>query len=152
LHTGSFLVNPKETYIIDPEFSKLGPISFDLGMLLANLIMNNIVSEYHLRADTKKLEAFKRWINKTIETIWLETSRLFEANGKDVTKLKQETIGYCGIEIIRRIIGEAQIKDYLEIKDEHIRTRLERKSMQIAVNQLLDYGKSMEISYYLDQI
>ena len=31
LHTGSIMLNKKETYIIDPEFAFVGPFGFDIG-------------------------------------------------------------------------------------------------------------------------
>ena len=44
LHTGSIFVNQTETYIIDGEFAFMGPLGFDLGLLIANLITSYI---YH---------------------------------------------------------------------------------------------------------
>jgi len=40
LHTGSIMVTDDETRVIDPEFAFYGPISFDIGMLLANFWMS----------------------------------------------------------------------------------------------------------------
>lgn len=38
LHTGSILVNDKHARMFDVEFACVGPASFDVGMLLANVI------------------------------------------------------------------------------------------------------------------
>jgi len=35
LHTGSIMLNEKETYVIDPEFAFVGPFAFDIGALIA---------------------------------------------------------------------------------------------------------------------
>ena len=40
LHTGSIMVAENDTKVIDPEFAFYGPIGFDVGALLANLLMN----------------------------------------------------------------------------------------------------------------
>ena len=39
LHTGSVMVTVDDTRVIDPEFAFYGPMGFDIGMLLANLLM-----------------------------------------------------------------------------------------------------------------
>ena len=38
LHTGSVLLNVEDTRFIDPEFAFYGPIAFDIGAMLGNLI------------------------------------------------------------------------------------------------------------------
>jgi len=40
LHTGSIMINQDETYIIDSEFAFVGPMGFDVGALIANLVMS----------------------------------------------------------------------------------------------------------------
>ncbi len=39
LHTGSIMVTVSETRVIDPEFAFYGPMGFDVGAVLANLLM-----------------------------------------------------------------------------------------------------------------
>ncbi|MGL4820392.1 MAG: S-methyl-5-thioribose kinase, partial [Bacilli bacterium] len=39
LHTGSIFATPERTQVIDPEFAFYGPLGFDLGQFVANLIM-----------------------------------------------------------------------------------------------------------------
>jgi 5-methylthioribose kinase len=38
LHTGSLMCTPSSTLVIDPEFAFYGPIGFDVGSFLANLL------------------------------------------------------------------------------------------------------------------
>jgi 5-methylthioribose kinase len=40
LHTGSVMVTETDTRIIDPEFAFVGPIGFDIGAFLANLMLS----------------------------------------------------------------------------------------------------------------
>ena len=49
LHTGSIMVNHDETYVIDPEFSFYGPMAFDIGALLANLLLAFFSRDWHDR-------------------------------------------------------------------------------------------------------
>ncbi|MEH2534647.1 S-methyl-5-thioribose kinase [Bradyrhizobium sp. AZCC 1588] len=39
LHTGSIMVTESETKVIDPEFAFYGPMGFDIGAVIANLLM-----------------------------------------------------------------------------------------------------------------
>src|SRR5262249_5854361 len=39
LHSGSIMVTPSETYVIDPEFAFYGPIGFDVGAFIGNLYL-----------------------------------------------------------------------------------------------------------------
>jgi S-methyl-5-thioribose kinase len=39
LHTGSIMVTPDSTQVIDPEFGFYGPMGFDIGAFLGNLIL-----------------------------------------------------------------------------------------------------------------
>ena len=47
LHTGSIMVTETETKVIDPEFAFYGPIGFDVGAVLANLLMAYFASDGH---------------------------------------------------------------------------------------------------------
>lgn len=40
LHTGSIMVTENSTKVIDPEFAFYGPIGFDTGAFVANLLLN----------------------------------------------------------------------------------------------------------------
>ena len=40
LHTGSVMVNADDTRVIDPEFAFMGPMGFDPGAVIANLLLN----------------------------------------------------------------------------------------------------------------
>lgn len=151
LHTGSILINQENMYIIDPEFSKLGPVSFDLGMLIANLIMIRIASDFYLETEKTKQVNFKKWLTNVVEEIWIKVFPILGRDANHINTLKQETIGYCGIEIIRRVIGEAQIKDFTMITDLEKRAKLEMEALQIGVSQLLNYEKTYEISNYMTE-
>lgn len=51
LHTGSIMVSHDETYVIDPEFAFYGPMGFDIGALLANLLLAFFSREWHDRPE-----------------------------------------------------------------------------------------------------
>jgi 5-methylthioribose kinase len=72
--------------VIDPEFAFYGPMGFDLGAIIGNLLMSYLASAGHERAPGDR-RSFEAWILETIERLWAEFSRKFvelwrtEANG-----------------------------------------------------------------------
>ena len=45
LHTGSIMAEAGKTMVIDPEFAFYGPMGFDIGALLANLLLAYFASD-----------------------------------------------------------------------------------------------------------
>ena len=80
-YPGSWIYSDKRLHIIDPEFSFLGPCEFDLGVMAAHLIIT-----------TGQISLFE-YVCKIYH------------NNLDIVKAKN----FCGIEIIRRLIGLAQL-------------------------------------------
>ncbi|QHN92279.1 Methylthioribose kinase [Arachis hypogaea] len=69
LHTGSVMVTRESTQVIDPEFAFYGPMGFDIGAFLGNLILAYFSQDGHAdQANDQK--AYKEWILKTIEDTW----------------------------------------------------------------------------------
>jgi 5-methylthioribose kinase len=80
-YPGSWMQDGNRSYIIDPEFSFVGPKEFDLGVMAAHLIISN----------GKK---------NIVEQI---------CNAYPGTKSVKKVQNFCGIEIMRRLIGLAQL-------------------------------------------
>src|SRR5258708_3809648 len=76
LHTGSIMVTQSETKVIDPEFAFYGPMGFDLGAVLGNLIMSYLASVGHERSPGER-RSFEAWVLETIENVWAEFVRKF---------------------------------------------------------------------------
>ncbi|VAH53896.1 unnamed protein product [Triticum turgidum subsp. durum] len=69
LHTGSIMVTPDSTQVIDPEFAFYAPMGYDIGAFLGNLILAYFAQDGHAdEANDRK--AYKQWILKTIEESW----------------------------------------------------------------------------------
>ena len=47
LHTGSIMLTPTDTRVIDPEFALVGPIGFDVGAVIGNLFLAYFAQEGH---------------------------------------------------------------------------------------------------------
>ncbi|CAN5260292.1 S-methyl-5-thioribose kinase [soil metagenome] len=156
LHTGSIMVAPGDTRVIDAEFAVYGPIGFDIGLLLGNLWMACIAQPAH-RGDPDEARAYGRWILDTSATVWtvfvaefstlwrtertgiLSGRELFEDRGdaagseaalrKVLQDIWQDTLGYAGIEMHRRILGFAHVAEFESIADEATRAERERRAL-----------------------
>ncbi len=156
LHTGSIMINEKETYIIDPEFAFIGPFGFDIGALVANLL-SSYISHIFVTQDKK----YQEWILQTIKeiyqrfeekflTLWNNTneSALINPNFSYNQKFKQEfmkqifqqSIGFAGCKMTRRVFGIAGVEEIRGIKDPTI-----RKSASVLV---LKIGTSLVNNYH----
>jgi 5-methylthioribose kinase len=165
LHTGSIMVTESETRVIDPEFAFYGPMGFDLGAIIGNLIMAYLASAGHERSPGER-RAFEAWVEETIESVWAEFSRKFvalwrtEAQGDAypatlfageggagrleaerqayMARLFQDTVGFAAAKIIRRILGLAHNIDFEWIEDARLRAVCEARSLRLARAMLVD--------------
>src|SRR6202043_861362 len=69
LHTGSVMVTHDNTRVIDPEFAFYGPMGFDIGALVANLLMNFLANEGHEKRPGER-GAHGEWVLETAAEIW----------------------------------------------------------------------------------
>jgi 5-methylthioribose kinase len=165
LHTGSVMVTETETRVIDPEFAFYGPIGFDVGAVLANLVMAYFASAGHERS-TGERRAFEGWMLQTIENVWQEFARKFlalwrsEAKGDAypaalfageagaarleterqayMDQLFGDTVGFAAAKIIRRILGLAHNIDFEWIEDAKLRAVCEARSLRLARAMLVE--------------
>ena len=159
LHTGSIMVTESETKVIDPEFAFYGPMGFDVGAVLANLLMAYFASAGHEGAPGER-HAFEGWVLETVETVWSEFARklldLWRANAvgdaypaslftgeKGAARLEAErqaymqrlfadTVGFAAAKIIRRIFGLAHNADFELIEDPRRRAVSEARAVRLA--------------------
>ena len=58
LHTGSIMLNAEDTRIIDPEFAFFGPMAYDIGAVLQNLVLNYL-SHFGHTPDREERERYQ---------------------------------------------------------------------------------------------
>lgn len=147
LHTGSIFVDENSTKVIDPEFAFYGPMGYDVGNIIANLIFAWANAEATMLNEQERT-TFKDWIEKSIAEIidvfkvkflktWREGATEITAKvaGFDEWYLKTvlcDTAAVAGLELCRRIVGMAHVKDITSIQDENTRQRAERICITIA--------------------
>ena len=137
LHTGSIFVSESETKVIDPEFAFYGPIGFDVGLFLANLMVQSITRQGEER------QIILSHIEKTLDVFSARFTQLWEQEGIEafketagykefvLEKIFRDTLGFAGCELIRRTIGLAHVKDLDGIEDAEQRIRLKKQTLQI---------------------
>jgi len=162
LHTGSIFVKDDEIKIIDSEFAFYGPIGYDIGNVIANLIFAKIRNLILNRTPNN----FDIWITKTIKnTLDLFKKKfykyLFKNTEENSIKTKgfyqwylngilEYTAGAAGLEIIRRIVGEAKVADIETIKKSKLKTKCERLGIAVAKDFIIRRKEIKQGKDYLD--
>jgi 5-methylthioribose kinase len=165
LHSGSIMVTPKSTRIIDPEFAVFGPMGFDLGAFMANLLLNFFSQEGHATKEDDRQD-YRVYLLDTLSTFWntFETMMFnrwtnggdgdvfswplfddraseaaFEAYRKTrVHRLFNDAIGFAGAEMARRILGLAHVEDLESIADPECRAACEKRALTMARRMMLE--------------
>lgn len=153
LHTGSIFISEKGTKVIDPEFGFYGPMGYDIGNIIANLIFswNNGNSTIN---DSEKKEIYLEWVEHEISKIidlfkekFMELykekcSEKLAKNNKFMEfylrNIISDTAGVAGLELIRRTVGLANVKDITSIIDEEKRKNAERINILVGKKYILN--------------
>ncbi len=165
LHTGSLMVNEDETRVIDPEFAFFGPMGFDVGAVLENLVLNYL-SHYAHTPDPKVRAEYQTYLLELLRGAWNEFARKLEelwisnncgelppasywdfAGGQDafaefrrryILSLLHDTAGHGGCKMLRRMMGIVSVWDITSIQDLHQRALAERLAIKIGSRWVLE--------------
>ena len=162
LHTGSVFVKEDSTRIFDPEFAFFGPIGYDLGNVIANLIF---AWDNGYAAGN---QAFCDWVLKTIpEVLDLFKQKFltaFDAHVSDVMAKTEgfrehylaviltDTAAFAGTELIRRTVGMAQVKDVTSIADPDKRAYAERINILLGKDCIMNRSGFQTGKDYIDAL
>lgn len=157
LHTGSIFTNDKYIKVMDCEFAFYGPIGYDLGTLIANLIFSYV---YHLNITNNK--KFMRFIYNAINDIIKLFKKKFlikfKKDIKDISAKNEEfkkyyldnvlkySFGICGLEIIRRTTGCARVKEIESVSDEKKRADIEYSLLKIGKEVIMQREKLIKVA------
>lgn len=157
LHTGSIFTNDKYIKVMDCEFAFYGPIGYDLGTLIANLIFSYV---YHLNITNNK--KFMRFIYNAINDIIKLFKKKFlikfkkdikdiSAKNEDFKKYYLDNVleysfGICGLEIIRRTTGCARVKEIESVSDEKKRADIEYSLLKIGKEVIMQREKLIKVA------
>ena len=153
------MATESNTRVIDPEFAIYGPMGFDLGAFMANLLLAFFAQEGHA-TDNDNREDYRAWILDTLESFWTLFEEKFLAlwskGGKGdaflpplfaddtgeialeayrhmtMARLFQDAIGFTGAKMARRILGLAHVEDLESITDPDRRALCEKRALKMA--------------------
>lgn len=150
LHTGSIFVNELGMKIFDSEFAFYGPMGYDIGNLIAHLLL----ARENARQNQKPAGVI--WAENTVSKI----PELFVVKGMDHEQVQkdafekilnkwyymgilEDTAGYAGLELIRRVVGSAKAEDIVSL-GQGKRAEAERRILEMGIDLVLNRNKFRE--------
>lgn len=177
LHTGSVMVSDAEARVIDPEFATYGPMGFDVGMLISNFLMAYVAQPGHAEKPGARA-GYQDWLLAEVAVLWqtfsdeftqlwrtertgmLYPATLFEdqAHGAAAEQARldrlaaiwRDALGFCGVEMHRRILGLAHIAEFDKIGDDATRAGLEARALRLGRVLAVARGQINDIRQVLD--
>ncbi|MHA1546555.1 MAG: phosphotransferase, partial [Alphaproteobacteria bacterium] len=166
LHTGSVMVTNDQTRIIDPEFAFVGPMGFDIGAVIGNLLINYF-SHAGYEKNPGERDAYRAWVLQTVGEVWTlfeakflalwrsgagagdaypaalfddekSAARLEAERQVFMGRLLQETLGFAAAKMIRRVLGLAHNADLENIADPDRRAPCEMRVLRLARALMVD--------------
>ncbi len=159
LHSGSVMVTEADSRVIDPEFAFYGPIGFDLGAFLGNLLLSWYAQPGHATVNDDR-SAYRDWIleqarifwqtfRQRFLALWAENARgdafpatmfgtpgdaaaLDAARSAFLDSLFADMLGFGACKMIRRILGFAHVADFESIQDAARRAGCEAGALAMA--------------------
>lgn len=135
IHSGSIFVADESLKAIDAEFGFYGPVGFDVGTAIGNLLLNFCGLPGHL--GIRDAAAAREQRLTDIQVLWTTFAERFQALATEKTrdsalatpgyasaflkKVWNDAIGFCGTELIRRSVGLSHVADIDTIQDEAMR-------------------------------
>jgi 5-methylthioribose kinase len=158
LHSGSVMVTAGDTRVIDPEFALYGPIGFDLGAFLGNLLLNAFAQPGHATAADDR-RGQQDWVLDQARRFWLAFRACFlgllreragegypgqllsqaahaaqveVARNAYLQAIFADMLGFAACKMIRRILGFAHVIDFEAIEDPSRRAACEARALKLA--------------------
>ena len=151
VHSGSIFVAEGSLKVIDAEFGYYGPIGFDVGSALGNLLVNYCALP-GLLAPREAADAREKRL-RDVGATWQSFAEGFLALAAEksqdralaypgyaaefLKKIWQDTLGYCGVEVIRRTVGMSQVADIKNIEDNAMRIECVRQAITLGRTLIL---------------
>ena len=133
LHSGSVMACDGQTWVIDPEFAFYGPMGFDVGALLSNLLLSYfsqaatnggdyaewLLGQMVLLYDTFAAEFVALWGAQHAAaggeafrpSVFDGPDSLAAAQRGFMLALWADSLGFAGMKMVRRIVGIAHVAD-----------------------------------------
>ena len=143
LHTGSVLVQNNTAKVIDAEFAFYGPVGFDLGLYWANYFLSYFSHQDTLSVQSAlKAAVVQVWDTYTTEFTMADAGLKSEMLGN----IFQDAVGFAGLEMLRRLIGAAHVKDIEGIVDLSRKLSVERAALQFGTTLVKQHQSLRDIA------
>lgn len=167
VHSGSIFINDENCKVIDAEFGFYGPIGFDVGSLIGNLLLNYVASPGLFTAQQHSASQ-QQYLLSQISELWQHFARTFSHLQQTATQdpalqnslyqqrfLQQvlaDAIGYAGCELIRRTVGLAHVADLDNISDAKTRAACEIQAIELGRTLILARASLTSVEQLLDLV
>ncbi|MEM6160444.1 S-methyl-5-thioribose kinase [Erwinia sp. P6884] len=151
VHSGSIFVGEGTLKVIDAEFGYYGPVGFDVGSALGNLLINYCALP-GLLAPREAADVREKRLND-VRALWQSFAEGFLALAREKSrdralaypgygaaflhKVWCDTLGFCGTELIRRTVGMSQVADIKSINDEAMKVKCVRQAVTLGRTLIL---------------
>lgn len=157
LHTGSFMVTESDTRAIDFEWALYGPMGFDIGALIGNLLLAWISQAGHAEERSEDRRPVADWLEQAIPALWErfvagfldlaeretgggqfpaalfpERAPVTAALSRFLDHVWRDAVGFAGSKMIRRLVGISHVADFEAIADPDLRAGRERIALRLA--------------------
>lgn len=151
IHSGSIFVKAGSLKAIDAEFGFYGPMGFDVGTALGNLLINYCGLPGLLAP--REAAAAREQRLQDVRDVWVTFAERFLMLAAEkstdtalaypgyaagfLKKVWADTVGYCGTELVRRTVGMSHVADMKDIGDEVMRTECIRHCISLGKTLIL---------------
>lgn len=153
LHTGSVLVGADRLAVIDAEFAFVGPMGFDTGAVIANLLLAYAGAKAQGQNGDWALDlaaGFWRGFERHFLALWSAPSSLDKAGF--MARIFADTLGFAGCKTARRILGAAGVAEIRGIQNDAIRARAETLSIRMATALVKQRNKISDAEQLIEMI
>ncbi|MBC6370041.1 S-methyl-5-thioribose kinase [Lactobacillus kullabergensis] len=171
LHSGSIFINTDDIRVFDSEFAFYGPIGYDIGNVIGNLIFPYVVQKTFQAKFKEDNTEIISWLHETIKNVFDKTFtklankydqivefpfyREREFKNQYLRSIKNDTLGYAGTEIIRRTVGDSKVIEITSIENQEIKNLVMKILIKIGIDLILnrkEYNNGTEIILDIDVI
>ncbi|MEW4372341.1 S-methyl-5-thioribose kinase [Paenibacillus kandeliae] len=158
LHTGSIFASDEETKVIDPEFAFYGPVGYDIGLFISNTLLSALARQ----DDSRELllnHVLTVWdvFSTRYRELWQQNNQEYFANVPGLVEdqlqhILEDTVGFAGSEMMRRVIGLAHAKDIEAIGDDEKRLHIKSSAALLARDFIVNRSRYRTAQQIVDAL
>ena len=166
IHSGSIFVADGSLKVIDAEFGYVGPVGFDIGTAIGNLLLNYCALPGHF--GPRDAASYREQRLEDIRVLWFTFSEHFIALAHNSTrdsalatqgyaeyflaKAWIDAVGFCGTELIRRSVGLSHVADLETIQDEDMRLACVSSAIELGRFLILIAGQINSVDEFIARV